>query len=324
MRVLITGITGQTGSYMADLLLEKGYEVWGLVRRSSSPNWWRIEHIKDEIHFVEGDLSDQHSLDAAIKIVEPNYIFNYASQSFVGLSWTHPEMTVDVTGLGCLRLLEVVRRNCPEARVFQAGSSEEFGNQPAPQNEETPLRPVSPYGCAKTLAHDLCRTYRESYGMFICCGISFNHESPRRGEEFVTRKISIGVSKIKNGLERYITLGNLDSKRDWGYAADYVKGHLLMLQEDKPEDFVFATGETHFVKEFLILAFKYADIDNWFDHIVINDKFKRPTEVRELRGDATKARTRLGWQPKTNFKELVKLMVEADLNQPGAATPTEG
>lgn len=313
VRALITGITGQIGSIMARFLLNKGYEVWGLVRRSASPNWWRIEDIRDDIHFIEGDLTDQNSLDAAIKEIRPHEVYNYAAQSFVQSSWIQPEFTANVTGLGCLRLLEAVKKNYPVSRFFQSSSSEMFGNQPAPQNEETPFKPISPYGCSKAFAHNICISYRESYGLFVACGISFNMESEFRDIIFVTRKISNGVAQIKLGLSKRLVLGNLEAKRDWGYAPEYCVAHWKILQQEKPEEFVLATGETHTVKEFLILAFKYADIDNWYDHVVINDQFKRPAEVHELRGDFTKAKKVLNWQPETKFEDLVKIMVEADI-----------
>lgn len=312
---LITGITGQDGSYLAELLYNKGYNVYGLVRRLSTPNTSRIDHIINNVELLQGDLTDQSSLSEAMRIAQPDEVYNLAAQSFVGTSWNQPVHTGDVTGLGMVRVLEAVRNMVPHARVYQASSSEMFGKvQETPQTENTKFYPRSPYGVAKVYAYWTCVNYRESYDMHISNGILFNHESPRRGIEFVTRKITDGVARIYHGLESELRLGNLDAKRDWGYAGDYVDAMWRMLQQDKPGDYVIATGETHSVEEFVQEAFSIAGLD-WKKYVVIDPKFVRPAEVELLLGDASKAKRELGWEPKVQFKELVKMMVEADLER---------
>ncbi len=312
---LITGITGQDGSYLAELLLENGYDVYGLVRRLSIPNISRIDHILDRINLVEGDLTDQSSLNYAMKEIQPDEVYNLAAQSFLGTSWNQPVLTGDVTGMGAVRLLESVRHFCSDAKVYQASSSEMFGKvQGKPQNENTKFYPRSPYGCAKVFAYWMCINYRESYNMYISNGILFNHESPRRGMEFVTRKITDGVARIYHGLSKELRLGNLEAKRDWGYAGDYVKAMLLMLQHEKPDDYVIATGESHSVKEFVALAFKEVGL-NCEDYVKIDPKFFRPAEVDYLVGDYSKAKKELGWEPTVKFEELVKMMVRADVER---------
>jgi GDPmannose 4,6-dehydratase len=314
-RALITGITGQDGSYLAEMLLEKKYLVYGLVRRLSTPNISRIDHILDKIILVEGDLTDQSSLNNAMKEVQPDEVYNLAAQSFVGTSWNQPVLTGDVTGMGAVRLLEAVRHFCKDARFYQASSSEMFGKvQEAPQNENTKFYPRSPYGCAKVYAYWMCVNYRESYGMHISNGILFNHESPRRGLEFVTRKITDGVARIYHGRSKELKLGNLEAKRDWGYAGDYVKAMWLMLQQDKLDDYVIATGRSHSVKEFVELAFNEAGLD-WEDYVKVDPKFFRPAEVDYLVGDYSKARRVFGWEPSVKFEELVKMMVKADVER---------
>lgn len=314
-KALITGITGQDGSYLAELLIEKGYDVYGLIRRLSTPNISRIKHILDKINLVEGDLTDQSSLNIAMKDIQPGEVYNLAAQSFVGTSWNQPVLTGDVTGMGAVRLLESVRHFCKDARVYQASSSEMFGKvQEVPQNENTKFYPRSPYGCAKVYAYWMCVNYRESYNMYISNGILFNHESPRRGLEFVTRKITDGVARIYHGLSKELRLGNLEAKRDWGYAGDYVKAMWLMLQQKKPDDFVIATGESHSVREFVELAFREVGL-NWEDYVKVDSKLFRPTEVDYLVGDYSKARRVLGWEPSIKFEELVKMMVKADVGR---------
>ncbi|MEM3445684.1 MAG: GDP-mannose 4,6-dehydratase [Thermoplasmata archaeon] len=312
----ITGITGQDGSYLAEFLLSKGYEVYGLVRRLSVPNTKNIEHILDKITLLDGDLTDQGSLIAALTVAQPDEIYNLAAQSFVQTSFKQPVLTAEVTGVGVVRLLEAMRVVCPDARFYQASTSELYGlAKEVPQNENTPFHPRSPYGFAKLMGYWATVNYRESYGFHASNGILFNHESPRRGIEFVTRKITDGVAKIKYGLANEIILGNLDARRDWGYAPEYVEAMWLMLQQDKPDDYVIATGETHTVREFVELAFEYAGIDNWEKYVKTDPKFYRPAEVHVLCGDASKARRVLGWKPKVTFKELVRIMVEADLER---------
>ncbi|MBI4059668.1 GDP-mannose 4,6-dehydratase [Candidatus Giovannonibacteria bacterium] len=318
---LITGVTGQDGSYMADLLLSKGYEVHGLIRRSSVYNKERIAHLNKErvdhagrrnkvrLHF--GDLADWGSLYKVIADVKPDEIYNFAAQSFVEASFILNEYTMNVTGLSALRMLEIIRHLKKPVRFYQASSSEMFGNAPPPQCESTPFYPASPYGIAKVAAFHSVQNHREAYGTFAVNGILFNHESPRRGEEFLTRKISLGVARVKAGLDKDITLGNLEAKRDWGYAPEYVEAAWRMIQHDKPEDFVIATGETHSVKEFVEEAFNYAGLD-WRRHVKIRPAQFRPRDVDVLIGDASKAKKILGWQPKTSFKELVKILVDAD------------
>ena len=314
-KALITGITGQDGSYLAELLLEKGYKVYGLNRRTSTPNYSRIASIVDQIELVSGDLLDQHSLTTAVKDIQPDEIYNLAAQSFVKASWEQPMLTGESTGLGVTRMLEAVRFACPSAKFYQASSSEMFGKvQEIPQVESTPFWPRSPYGVAKVYGHWITVNYRESYNLFAVSGILFNHESPRRGLEFVTRKISSTIAKIKYGKADKLYLGNPEAKRDWGYAKDYVEMMHLMLQQETPEDFVIATGETHSVSEFVEQAFEVAGISNWREKVVWNDpRYSRPAEVDHLIGNPAKAKKILGWVPKTSFAELVRLMVESDL-----------
>jgi len=314
-KALITGITGQDGSYLAELLLEKGYKVYGLNRRTSTPNYSRIASIVDQIELVSGDLLDQHSLTTAVKDIQPDEIYNLAAQSFVKASWEQPMFTGESTGLGVTRMLEAVRFACPSAKFYQASSSEMFGKvQEIPQVESTPFWPRSPYGVAKVYGHWITVNYRESYQLFAVSGILFNHESPRRGLEFVTRKITNSVAKIKYAKLDKLYLGNPEAKRDWGYAKDYVEMMHLMLQQETPEDFVIATGETHSVSEFVEQAFEVAGISNWREKVVWNDpRYSRPAEVDHLIGNPAKAKKILGWVPKTSFAELVRLMVESDL-----------
>ncbi|MCX8174500.1 MAG: GDP-mannose 4,6-dehydratase [Thermoplasmata archaeon] len=314
----VTGITGQDGSYLAEFLLSKGYEVYGLVRRLSVPNTRNIEHILDKITLLDGDLTDQGSLIAALTVAQPDEIYNLAAQSFVQTSFKQPVLTAEVSGVGVVRLLEAMRIVCPDARFYQASTSELFGLvKEVPQTENTPFHPRSPYGFAKLMGYWATVNYRESYGFHASNGILFNHESPRRGIEFVTRKITDGVARIKYGLANEIILGNLDAKRDWGYAPEYVEAMWLMLQQEKPDDYVIATGETHTIREFVELAFEYAGIDNWEKYVKTDQKFYRPAEVHVLCGDSTKAHRVLGWKPKVTFKELVRIMVEADLERYG-------
>jgi GDPmannose 4,6-dehydratase len=313
LKALITGITGQDGSYLADLLLEKGYEVYGMVRRASTETFERIAHIRDRLSLVQADLLDPTSLAHCLREVQPQEIYNLAAQSFVPTSWTQPVLTGEFTGLGVVRLLEAVREVCPGARFYQASSSEMFGKvREVPQNELTPFHPRSPYAAAKAYGHYITVNYRESYDLFAVSGILFNHESPRRGREFVTRKISDGVARIKLGLAKELRLGNLDAQRDWGYAGDYVKAMWLMVQQETPEDYVIATGRTHSVREFLEIAFGRVNL-HWQDYVVQDPRFMRPAEVDQLVGDADKARQRLGWQPSLSFQGLVEMMVDADL-----------
>ncbi|WP_174591669.1 GDP-mannose 4,6-dehydratase [Methanocella conradii] len=313
-RALITGITGQDGSYLAELLLKKGYDVYGLVRRTSNINTSRIENILDKINLIQGDMADQSSLISAVKQSQPDEVYNLAAQSFVGSSWSQPIFTGDVTGLGVTRLLEAIRVNELNAKFYQASSSEMFGKAvETPQNEKTPFHPRSPYGVAKVYGHWIAVNYRESYGMFVCSGILFNHESPRRGMEFVTRKISNGVARIYHGLETELRLGNLDAKRDWGYAGDYVEAMWLMLQQKTPDDYVIATGETHTVREFCEIAFEAAGLD-WKKYVKVDPRFLRPAEVELLMGDSSKARKALKWKPRVSFKELVCMMVQSDID----------
>ena len=312
-KALITGITGQDGSYLSELLLEKGYEVYGMVRRASVERFERIAHIQDRINLVQGDLTDQSSLDEAVKTIQPDEVYNLAAQSFVPTSWNQPTLTGEVTGIGTTRLLESVRKIKPDAKFYQASSSEMFGKvREEPQTELTPFHPRSPYGVAKVYGHFITVNYRESYNIFACSGILFNHESPRRGLEFVTRKITSHVAKIKLGLINELRLGNCDAKRDWGFAGDYVEAMWLMLQQSEPDDFVVAMGETHSVQEFVELAFGHAGLD-WKKYVVIDPKFMRPAEVDLLVGSPEKAKTKLGWKPKVSFPELVRMMVDADM-----------
>ncbi len=317
---LITGITGQDGSYLAEFLLKKNYIVHGLIRRASTFNIERIKHLvnyphRDERLFLHyGDLSDSASINSIFAKIEPDEIYNLGAQSHVRVSFDIPEYTADVTGLGTLRMLEAMRRYAPDAKFYQASSSEMFGDvKETPQNESTPFNAQSPYGIAKVFAHETACRYRDAYGLFIFCGILFNHESPRRGENFVTKKIVQGVARIKAGLQDKLYLGNLNSKRDWGYAPEYVEAMWLMLQQEKPDDFVVATGETHTIKEFVEAAFKRAGIKNWQKYIDIDERYYRPNEVNLLQGDAGKAKKILGWRPKTKFTALVNLMMDYEL-----------
>ena len=312
---LITGITGQDGSYLAELLLEKGYEVYGLVRRSSTEKFERINHIKDQVTLIQADRADQVSLIEAVGSIRPREVYNLAAQSFVPVSWNQPLLTGDITALGVTRILEAVRYVNKDIRFYQASSSEMFGHvRETPQTEFTPFYPRSPYGVAKLYGHWITVNYRESYDMYACSGILFNHESPRRGLEFVTRKITDGVARIKLGLQSELRLGNLDAKRDWGYAGDYVRAMWLMLQQDTPDDYVIATEETHSVREFCELAFARVGLD-YKNYVVTDPKFFRPAEVDILLGDCTKAKTKLGWVPQVSFKGLVDMMVDADLER---------
>ena len=320
-RALITGITGQDGSYLSELLLEKGYEVYGMVRRSSSINTQRLDTVcpathtskNDRLKLVYGDLSDASSVNHLVKTLRPKEIYNLAAQSHVKISFEVPEYTSDVTGLGALRILEAIRESGIDTRFYQASSSELYGRvEKTPQDENTAFEPVSPYAVAKLFAYWTTVNYRESYGLFACNGILFNHESPRRGENFVTRKITHAVARIKKGLQRELYLGNLEARRDWGYAKDYVEAMWLMLQQSKPEDFVVATGETHTVREFLAEAFGHVGLD-YKKYVRLDKKYLRPIEVNHLRGNYAKAKKKLGWRPRTSFRELVRLMVDADL-----------
>jgi GDPmannose 4,6-dehydratase len=312
-RALITGITGQDGSYLAEFLLEQGYNVFGLVRRSSTVNFSRIEHIQDRITLIPGDMLDQTSLQLALQQSEPDEVYNLAAQSFVQTSWTQPVFTGDVTALGVTRLLDAIRHIDPSIRFYQASSSEMFGNvREVPQRETTPFYPRSPYGVAKVYGHWVTINYRESYDLHATSGILFNHESPRRGIEFVTRKVTYNVAKIKLGLADEIRLGNLDSRRDWGYAGDYVRAMWLMLQQDEPHDFVISTGETHSVEKLVQVAFDYVGLD-WHDYVVQDPRFMRPAEVDLLVGDSSKAAEILGWKPEVTFEQLIHMMIDADL-----------
>ena len=320
-RALITGITGQDGSYLAELLLEKDYEVFGMTRRASTENVERIAHLVDRLNLIQGDLLDPPSLVSALRTAEPHEVYNLAAQSFVPTSWNQPVLTAEFTGIGVTRMLEAVRSVDPDTRFYQASSSEMFGKvREVPQNEQTPFYPRSPYGVAKTYGHYITVNYRESFGLYAVAGILFNHESPRRGLEFVTRKISDGVARIKLGLADDLRLGNLDAERDWGFAGDYVEAMWLMLQQDEPDDYVVATGETHSVRQFCELAFAHAGLE-LAQHVKSDPEFLRPAEVDQLVGDAAKARDRLGWEPKHSFRDLVELMVDADLERlsPAAA-----
>ncbi len=329
-RALITGATGQDGSYLAEFLLEKGYEVLGMVRRSSTVNFERIEHIQDQITMVSGDLMDQISLVRLIDDFRPHEVYNLAAQSFVPTSWEQPVLTGDVSALGVTRLLDAIRLVDADIRFYQASSSEMFGKvREMPQRETTPFYPRSPYGVAKVYGHWITVNYRESYGMYACSGISFNHESPRRGHEFVTRKVCRAVARIKCGLESELLLGNLDSQRDWGYAPDYVRAMWRMLQQEQPEDFVLATGRTHTIRRLAELAFRAVDLD-YNDYVVQDPRLIRPAEVDLLVGDPTRAREKLGWEAETSFEELVGIMVAAEVERcrgvevggRGAGSPT--
>jgi GDPmannose 4,6-dehydratase len=313
-RALITGITGQDGSYLAELLLGEGYEVHGMVRRSSTEKFDRIEHLRDRITLHQADLLDHRSLVDALRAASPDEVYNLAAMSFVAVSWIQPTLTAEFTGVGVTRLLEAVREVCPGARFYQASSSEMFGKVlETPQRESTPFYPRSPYGVAKVYGHFITVNYRESYDLYACSGILFNHESPRRGLEFVTRKITWHAAAIKTGHASELRLGNLDAKRDWGYAKDYVRAMWLMLQQDTPEDYVIATGHTHTVRDCVQVAFDQVGLD-WQDYVVQDDRFLRPAEVDLLVGDSTKAQQKLGWEPSTSFEELIRLMTDADLD----------
>lgn len=313
MRALITGITGQDGSYLAELLLEKGYQVFGIVRRSSIKRYDRIESVVEKVELVEGDLTDQTSLDHIVQSVQPDEVYNLAAQSFVPVSWNQPVLTGDVTALGVIRILEAIRKHRPQAKFVQASSSEMFGKvRETPQTEKTPFYPRSPYGVAKVFGHYITVNYRESHGIFACSAMGFNHESPRRGLEFVTRKVTHQVARIKCGLAKKLLMGNLDAKRDWGFAGDYVRAMWMMLQQAEPDDYVLATGKMHSVRQLLEIAFNAVGF-HWEDYVEVDPKFIRPAEVDFLCGDATKAREKLGWQPHVTFEELVKMMMEADL-----------
>ncbi len=333
-KALITGITGQDGPYLAKFLLSKEYEVYGLHRRTSTKNLWRLDFlgVKDKIRFIEGDMGDLSSLENAVKEASPDEVYNLAAQSFVGVSWKQPIYTAEVTGLGVLRMLEAIRNIKPDTKFYQASSSEMFGQvQEIPQKETTPFHPRSPYGVSKVFGYWITVNYRESFNMFACNGILFNHESPLRGEEFVTRKITKGVARIKKGLQNYIELGNLDAKRDWGFAGDYVEAMWLMLQQSDPDDYVVATGETHTVREFVELAFKEVGINiKWEDKdldekgvdsktgrvlVKVNPNFFRPADVNLLIGNSMKAKEKLGWKPKISFKEIISMMVRNDLEE---------
>ncbi len=319
-RALITGVSGQDGSYLAEFLLEKGYDVWGIVRRLSAENYERIEHIRDRIHLVQGDLLDQSSLAAALVQSEPDEVYNLAAQSFVPTSWTQPVLTAEFTAVGVTRLLEAVRQVNPAVRFYQASSSEMYGKvREVPQGEDTPFHPRSPYGVAKVYGHFITVNYRESYDMHCTSGILFNHESPRRGIEFVTRKVSDGVARIKLGLQTQLAMGNLEAQRDWGFAGDYVEAMWMMLQQDEPDDYVIATGETHSVERLVDVAFSHVGLD-WHDHVTLDDRFVRPAEVDLLIGDRSKAEAELGWTPKVGFEDLVQMMVDADLERLDGAT----
>jgi len=312
-KALVTGVTGQDGSYLAEFLLERGYQVIGMVRRTSTTNFDRIRHIQDRLTLVQGDLLDQVSLVDIMKEHQPDEIYNLAAQSFVPTSWKQPVLTGEFTALGVTRMLDAMRMVAPEARFYQASSSEMFGKvREVPQNEHTPFHPRSPYGVAKVYGHWITVNYRESYGLFACSGILFNHESPRRGLEFVTRKVTHGAARIKLGLAKELLMGNLETERDWGFAGDYVKAMWLMLQEDKPEDFVVATGKPHSVRRLLETTFDLLDLD-YREYVRVDRRFIRPADVDQLVGDATRAREKLGWRPEVIFEELLKMMVDADL-----------
>ncbi|HEY1913153.1 MAG TPA: GDP-mannose 4,6-dehydratase [Vicinamibacterales bacterium] len=319
-RAIITGITGQDGSYLAELLLSKGYEVFGTVRRSSAPNLWRVQHLLDRITIKPADLLDQLSLIRLVDEVRPQEFYNLAAMSFVPASWDQPMLTGEFNAQGVTRVLEAIRQVDPGIRIYQASSSEMFGKvREVPQSELTPFYPRSPYGVSKVFAHYITVNYRESYNLFAVSGMLFNHESPRRGLEFVTRKVTDGVARIKLGRQKGLSLGNLDAKRDWGFAGDYVQAMWLMLQQEQPDDFVIATGISHSVRDLVDVAFAHVGLD-WREHVALDPKLIRPAEVEHLIGDSTKARTQLGWNPSVDFQALVKMMVDADLERV-AATP---
>ena len=329
-KAFITGITGQDGSYLADYLLSKDYEIHGIIRRSSSLNRSRIDHLYQDTHLPNvrfflhyGDLADSEQLTDLIYNVKPNEIYHLGAQSHVRVSFDLPEYTSNITGLGTTRILEALRRSGVPARFYQASSSEMFGATSPPQNESTPFHPRSPYAAAKVYAYWMARNYREGYNLFACNGILFNHESPRRGETFVTRKITRTLARIKSGKEQFLYLGNLDAKRDWGFAPDYVEAMWLILQQDVPDDYVIGTGESHSVREFVAESFAYAGLD-WEKYVKIDPKYYRPTEVEFLHSDASKARDRLGWRPRVSFQELVRIMIDYDLEAEGLTSPGEG
>jgi GDPmannose 4,6-dehydratase len=326
-RALITGITGQDGSYLAELLLEKGYEVVGMIRRSSTPNLWRLEHLLDRITIRPGDLLDQLSIARIIDDCRPQEFYNLAAMSFVPASWDQPMLTGEFNSQGVTRVLEAIRQVDPKVRLYQASSSEMYGKvREVPQTELTPFYPRSPYGVSKVFGHYITVNYRESYGLFAVSGILFNHESPRRGLEFVTRKVTDGVARIKLGLSDSLSLGNLDAQRDWGFAGDYVRAMWLMLQQDRPDDYVIATGLSHSVRDLVQTAFNHVGLD-WQKHVRVDPRFLRPAEVDHLIGDASKAHRELGWSPSVDFKELVEMMVDADLerlSRPGMSTRAGG
>jgi GDPmannose 4,6-dehydratase len=312
-RALVTGITGQDGSYLAEFLLEKGYEVYGLIRRSSTVNFERIRHIQHDLHLLSGDLLDQNSLMFAIQQARPQEVYNLGAQSFVPASWAQPLLTGEITALGVARLLEAIRSTDAGIRFYQASTSELFGKvRESPQTENTPFYPRSPYGVSKVYGHWITINYRESYDMYACAGILFNHESPRRGLEFVSRKITNGVARIKHGKDSELLLGNLDSRRDWGYAGDFVRAMWMMLQQPEPDDFVIATGQDRTIREFCQAAFGSVGLD-WERYVKVDERFLRPAEVEVLRGDSSKARRVLGWEPEVSFEEMVAMMVERDL-----------
>ncbi len=324
-RALITGITGQDGSYLAEFLLGKGYGVYGMVRRASFQRFDRIQHILDRVEIIEGDLTDQSSLDDAMKTIAPDEVYNLASQSFVPTSWNQPVLTADVTGTGVTRMLEAIRKHKPDSKFYQASTSEMFGKvRETPQSEMTPFHPRSPYGVAKIYAHWITINFRESYDIFACSGICFNHESPRRGLEFISRKVTDGVARIKLGLADTLKLGNLEARRDWGFAKDFVEAMWLMLQQDQPEDYVIATGVSHSVQDLVETAFRYVGLPIE-PHVVVDPKLFRPAEVDVLVGDASKAKAKLGWTPTCSFQEMIHMMVEADLKRLAslAASPHE-
>jgi GDPmannose 4,6-dehydratase len=320
-KALITGITGQDGSYLAEFLLEKNYRVYGLVRRSSTINFERINHLQDKVELIPGDLLDQSSLITALQKAEPDEVYNLAAQSFVPTSWSQPVLTGEFTALGVTRIIEAIRVVNPAIRFYQASSSEMFGMvEESPQNESTRFYPRSPYGVAKLYGHWITVNARESYGLFACSGILFNHESPRRGIEFVTRKVSYNVARIKLGLQDKLPMGNLDAERDWGFAGDYVRAMWLMLQQDVPDDYVIATGTAHSVKHLIELAFRHAGLD-YRDHVEVAQDFLRPADVHHLRGDCAKAHQRLGWEPYTSFDHMIKMMVDSDVDLVSTTTP---
>ncbi len=316
---LITGVTGQDGAYLSQLLLSKGYEVIGMVRSTAKADTWRLKElaILDRVSIVEGDMKDEASLVAVVKAARPDEIYNFAALSFVGRSWTDSVSTSEINAMGALRLLNAMRDHAPKARFYQASTSEMYGNSNGEfmQDESTPLHPRSPYAISKLFAHWMAVNYRESYGLYVCSGILFNHESPLRGIDFVTRKITDGVARIKLGLADHIVLGSLDAERDWGFAGDYVKAMWLMLQKDRPEDFVLSTGETHSVRDFLTEAFAVAGIGDWEPHVKLDDRYRRPLDVETLCGRNDKAQRLLGWKPEVSFKDLVKMMVEWDIRR---------